>query len=253
MSVDVDKVFLLDPIASRAFLEGRKGYMSIGKSLGLWGSGLLVLAVTSILLMLIVDAYRRDSKRTVATEGTIIQRIERLSGKEYEIRYEYAAITSDGPRKLIGEDRYVKKSEHPEVQRAERGSKIPVWYDPDNPSSVQAFSDPSSSNMSYKAIGFMVITAIGWLVGFVFILIPFGGWYLGITGSVVEGKVVKSTSRMQDKKHIVTIHYEFVAPTGIPMHSAVMRQRDDLTASNLPQPGTPLAILFNSKWFHGVL
>lgn len=64
-------------------------------------------------------------------------------------------------------------------------------------------------------------------------------------GRVLEGEVLECTGGVaQRKRFLVTVRYGFEAPGGRELSDEARHVRNDLRAARLPEPGTPVAILY---------
>jgi hypothetical protein len=257
-------VFLLDP-SHRDFLTGRAGSVAGPSSLILLVELLFTYLVLPVALLDMAGGepslpesvrlcWFRSRGHIVA--GRVVEvRNEPWNTRSapparvYEVAYDYAVDTSSGRQAYSRTDRLVTKSATLRVGPAD------VVVDPDDPSAARLLAECEGAQFGLIVLG---ITAVFWL----FMMLRTGivalAWWrthlLAHHGRLLPGSVVSCTVTRRDETdsegdrttpHLdLELEYRFETPAGEAMAGKIATTRDDLLDAPLPQPGTPLAILF---------
>lgn len=105
------------------------------------------------------------------------------------------------------------------------------------------------------------IFAIGWaLIGFrgiVLFVLKFRQLHLlRRQGEIRDGEVIQCLGKKEGQsKHglVVSVRYKFLSPQGIELAGKQVALRNDLIGKPLPEPGTPVTVLYANDHIHCIL
>jgi hypothetical protein len=246
-----EAVFLLHK-KNQAYLDGQERYPAIliGPSWGFLLMGLVVAIGVGFLIWAYVGA---QDYRTLRDDGQIIEgnvvdrRFTSGRGGSYYLTYTFVVQGVTYSREqLAGEGLYNQYAS---------GGAIDILYDPGDPTLSKI---EGTNNAPYT----LVVIGLFWVLGGILA----GAWVyydternrlLAREGRLVYGEISKISGRRllnRRESYQVTVHYELISPeTGQQIRKKASDMRNDLSGQSLPQPGTPVAIMYRSDKHYKVL
>jgi hypothetical protein len=245
--------FLLDP-ANRAFLAGPPSRRRL--VLQTWLGLLFRLSLLGVCLVLVGWAVVEWSRwlllqrdyTIVSAEVVQCRKDDRTDGSpSYLITYRFEAATPTGPRTCTREQAVSWKT----YARLHPGQRVSVRYSNALPSISSITADTSFRDG-------ISLGALLWLPVALFLGSRAWGCYreirLGQAGQVLEGRLLDCTSQVDPEDNLrLELQYRFTAPTGRVIRDRETSYRRDQKSALLPDPDTPVAVLYLDERTYKVL
>lgn len=242
-AVNPKNYFLLQP-ANANFLSGKS--RSISQELGM-GCGLLFMVPFMLVGIFVLGMafndfqhYNTLSERGAVGQGEVTDKhiSEGDDSDSYYIAYRFSHETTA----YTAEDDVDKRF----YENVEQGQTVEVLYDPRNPtlSALQGYNENPSGILIFG----IVWNAIVFPAGFLVVWQSMRSKQLARRGTVINGQLITiKGAKDSDDDYILSIEYSFHAPDTQKLHiERAKGKRNDLKEAKLPQPGTPVAVIYQN-------
>ncbi len=235
-------VFLLNP-KNKTFVEGKthrpvspvSGFtLVVLFAFAVGGIAALVMVLREWVVVVQLSAYGESTAGLVVDHRT-------ESGEDsttYYITFRY--VIDD---RLYIQEQAVGESAYDQFANS---SRVVVRYFPADPN-IARLTEPDTDTVGHNVLitlSIVVLNTFMWWKVRGTIKKNRRYQQLGREGRMVTGEVLRSEGHKDEDGYIVTMHYCFQSPSGRPLLGKVSRTRNDLKRKPLPEPGTPLVVLY---------
>jgi hypothetical protein len=182
-------------------------------------------------------------------EGALINRdIYRGKSITYSLVYQFEVREGRHMGSYRGEQK-VGKGKYNSV---EVGDVVSILYDP---------NDPTLSRMADLNTSPIALIVIGGAIVFLGLMLGRAGFrnrkeneLLAQEGKILYGAIATCSGIRERSSYIINVSYSFISPeTGEKIRGRMFKTRNDLRGKPLPEPGTPVAILYRNDEHHEML
>ncbi len=255
-------LFLLNP-KNEAFLKGDSPKLDSLPFIGgyfLYGCMALFLIipiVIAIFAVLEIQIRGELDQHGVVTSATVTNRRISTStnskgqrSTSYYITYEFYAGTSnnDNPMPYTYEQAVSSGTYNSVVE----GSKIDIRYLPNDPNTSRVLND--SANDPRLILIFCAIFMIAPLV-FIYSIrrASSRNKRLAVEGQLLTGRITEAKLRRAKSNYQLSVRYSFMSPEGMELGKQELRVRNDLKDGGIPEPGTPVTVIYMNPKLYRVL